>query len=75
MIWRLRNERRIQDDEGPPQSTSEVYNRWIHAINKRITLDRLLTNAARFKSNMIKDKLVKATWTNCLKEEDDLPAN
>ena len=45
------------------------------AINKRITLDRLLTNTARFKNNTIKDKPVKATWTNCLREEEDLPAN
>ena len=61
LIWRLRNERRIQQGDGPPQSESKVQNRWTHAINKRLTLDRMLTNVARFKSAAIKEKLVKAT--------------
>lgn len=58
LVWRLRNERRIQDAEGPTKSTNEIYNRWMSTINKRITLDGPLTNAARFKSNTIKRKLV-----------------
>ena len=75
LIWKLRNERRIRDEDGPAQSEEEVRNRWISAINKRLTLDRILTKEARFKSNAIKGKLVKATWANCLKEEENLPAN
>ena len=39
LIWKLRNERRIRDDEGPPQSANEVQNRWTSTINKRLTLD------------------------------------
>ena len=58
-----------------PQSANEVHNRWTNTINKRLTLDRLLTNAARFQSNAIENKLVKAIWMNCLKEEESLPAN
>ena len=75
LVWRLRNERRIQQEDRLAQSESEVRNRWTYAINKRLTLDRMLTNAARFKSAAVKDKLVKATWTNCLKDEEDLPPN
>ena len=75
LIWKLRNERRIRDNDSPPQSANKVRNRWTNTMNKRLTLDRLLTNAARFQSNAIEDKPVKATWTNCLKEEESLPAN
>ena len=37
LVWRLRNDRRIRDDEGLAQSMNEVYNRWMSTINKRIT--------------------------------------
>lgn len=46
LIWRLRNERRIRDNDGQDGPARQ-------------------TNAARFKSNMVEDKLVKATWANC----------
>jgi ribonuclease HI len=75
LIWKLRNERTIRDENGPPQSPNEVHNKWINTMNKRLTTDRLLTNTARFQSNAVDNKLVKATWTNCLKEEENLPAN
>ena len=30
---------------------------------------------ARFRRNTIKEKLMKATWMNCLKDKDNLLAN
>ena len=75
LIWKLRNERRIRDDKGAVQSVDETFNRWTHALNKRLTTDRILTNSERFKKKAIDRKLVKNTWKNCLKNEEDLPAN
>lgn len=49
LIWKLRNERRIRDgdDTNNKAPNSEVrniiYNRWTHAINKTLTVDRALT--------------------------------
>lgn len=75
LIWKLRNERRIRDSEGSVQPDDEVRNRWAHAINKRLTLDRRPRNTARFKKTEIEVKLVKATWSSYLTGEEDLPAN
>ena len=75
LVWKLRNERRIRDDEGPIQTDDEVRKRWTHAVNKRAHPDRLLTNSARFKKNAIEAKLVKATWSGCLAGEEDLPSD
>ena len=77
LIWKMRNKRRIRDEDTPGRehSESETYNRWKHAINKRLTIDRALTNKERFRKKAINEKLVKATWRNCLQNEEDLPAN
>ena len=48
--------------------------RWINAINKRLTIDRFLTDKKRFGKKAMCEKLVKATWTACLKNEELLPA-
>ena len=75
LIWKLRNERRIRDDEGPVQTATETRNRWTYAINKRLTIDRMLTKKTRFKKKALDEKLVRSTWRKCLKNEEDLPAN
>ena len=74
LIWKLRNERRIQDDEGLVQSTNEVI-RWTNTLNKRLTIDRMLTNKAQFRKNTLDGGLVKSTWRNCLRDEEDLPTD
>ena len=75
LIWKLRNERRIRDNDGGEQPEDEVHNRWTHAINKRLTTDRFLTNETRFQGRALESRLVKGTWKNCLKEEENLPAD
>jgi len=47
----------------------------MHAINKRPTIDCALTDPERFRKKAINIKTVKRTWTNYLKNEDNLPAN
>ena len=75
IIWKLRNERRIRDGEGPVQTDEEVTTRWTNTLNKRLTIDRMLTNEVRFTKNALKSSLVKNTWNHCLREEESLPAN
>ena len=75
LIWKLRNERRIRDEEGPVQKDTEVSTRWTNTLNKRLMMDRMLTNKARFQKNTLDDKLVRNTWSRCLRDEEVLPAN
>jgi len=77
LTWKIRNERRIRDGDEPqtPTTDSEITNRWTNAINKRLTIDRALTNNIRFGKNAIKPEVVTNTWIGCLKNEDDLPTD
>jgi ribonuclease HI len=72
LIWRLRNERVIQEKD--PALQQEIRNRWCKAINNRLTLDCMLTNVTMYAKKSIKKSLVKATWCKVLKDEDYLPA-
>ena len=42
LIWKMRNERRIRGDNTEENENADtmIYNRWKHAINKRLTIDR-----------------------------------
>ncbi|KAJ7049014.1 hypothetical protein C8F01DRAFT_1003308 [Mycena amicta] len=71
LIWRLRNTRVI-DMRDPPDDT-EIHNRWKETINRRITIDRLLTNKAKYGSKSLRKSLVLRTWAGTLDSEDDLP--
>jgi len=77
LIWKMRNERRIRDGDDPNKEhqVNEITNRWSHAINKRLTIDRTLTNIERFGKKAINERLVKNTWKNCLKNEELLHTN
>ena len=74
LLWKMRNERRIRDGDTAEQpSDKEITNRWMNAINKRLTVDRSLTDAKRFGKKAVDENLVKSTWFNCLKGEESLP--
>ena len=77
LIWKLRNERRIRDEDAQEHRniTNETTSRWTNAINKRLTIDRHLTNDIRFGKRALNSKLVKNTWRGCLKNEEYLPEN
>ncbi|EEB91947.1 hypothetical protein MPER_09617, partial [Moniliophthora perniciosa FA553] len=73
LIWRLRNERVI-NDEGPP-SVNEITNRWIYTIRHCLKIDILLTNRERYGRQAISNKLVRTTWRGVTTEDgDDLQA-
>jgi len=77
LIWKLRNERRIRDEDSQEHRniTIETTSRWTNAINKRLTTDRHLTNVTRFGKRALNEKLIKRTWKGCLKDEEFLPDN
>jgi hypothetical protein len=76
IVWKLRNERRIRDKDSTTDTPeSEIRNRWLNAINKRLTIDRCLTDGKRFGKRALDWKVVKSTWTRCLKDEESLPTD
>ena len=75
LIWRLRNERvfvHATEDQWP--TVPEIHNRWLTAINSRLTLDRSATNSL-YGKKAIKPLVVLNTWSNILKNEATLPTN
>ena len=74
LIWKMRNERRIRDEDRPEHESQEheACNRWTHALNKQLTIDRALTNNRRFSKKALNEKTVKNTWKGCLANEDKL---
>ncbi|KAJ7457217.1 ribonuclease H-like protein, partial [Mycena galericulata] len=73
LIWKLRCERVIGRD-GEPASEQEIHNRWIHAINERIEIDRRLTDKLKFgKQYYVAPSLVLETWKAVLKDKNKLP--
>jgi ribonuclease HI len=59
LVWRLRNERVIQQKAAA--SISEIHNRWLHAINNRLLIDCAMTNRSKYGKRAIKTAVVKQT--------------
>lgn len=76
LIWKIRNERVIQDDDQParpPISQREIRARWETAINARLSEDRALTNAGKYGKKALAKSVIERTWSNILRDEDNLP--
>ena len=72
----MRNKRRICNEDAPPKNLpTQTINRWMHMINKRLTIDHALTDNIRLHKKALDKKLVKVTWSNCLKNENGLPSD
>ena len=69
LIWKLRNERRLQkaDDESKYHSLSEIRNRFISIIEITKQTDITCTNVGRFGKKAIPRRIVQDTWS---KEEE-----
>ena len=76
LIWKMRNERRIRDNntQGNAPSETETRRRWTHAINRQLTIDRALTDNTRFGKRALDPKVVRDTWKGCLEDEEYLPS-
>jgi hypothetical protein len=77
LIWKLRCERRIKNNDIPEDvyTTVEIRNRWHAMINQRLTLNKLMTDKKRYGKRALKPGIVLSTWSNTLLNEENLPRN
>jgi ribonuclease HI len=77
MIWKIRCERRIQNEDNPEKyhSETEIHNRWLAMINNRLSMDCLMTNKRRYGRKALKPKDVMLTWNGVLMDQENLPDN
>ena len=73
LIWVLRCERRIANEDNPNDhhTTAEVEKRWYNRINERMQLDCLLTNEYLYGQKALKTKKVYHTWAKCSTNTED----
>lgn len=76
LIWKLRCNRVVGTDNSPEQwsSQQEIENKWLSAINRRLTLDRAMTKSC-YGSKALQDNTVLDTWSGTLYQEESLPNN
>jgi hypothetical protein len=72
LIWNLRHGQVI-DNPDRTQSTTEIHNRWLEAVNAILTRDRLLTDRNKFGLLAYKKQIVLSMWSGILLDEDSLP--
>ncbi|KAJ7101781.1 hypothetical protein C8R44DRAFT_641334 [Mycena epipterygia] len=73
LIWRIRNERVIQ--QNGPAPLAKIQNRWLKTINNRLAVDCAMTNDLKYGKKALKESLVKMTWKKTLKDERTLGRN
>jgi len=74
LIWVLRCERRIANEDSPFNHHAEetVKNRWYKKINERMQIDCLLTNEFLYERKALKTRKVYDTWAKCSTNNEDL---
>jgi ribonuclease HI len=77
LIWKLRCERRIQNEDNPEKyhTDTEIHNRWVATINNRLTMDQLMTDRKRYKKKALPQKIVIQTWKKVLADQENLLSN
>ncbi|KAG1879901.1 hypothetical protein F4604DRAFT_1579066 [Suillus subluteus] len=77
LLWKTRCKQAIKFENNIEKhhSSTEIYNRWIHAMNMRLKFDKLLTNSKRYGKKAIQAEKVLKTWSGLLLNEDGLPDN
>ncbi|KAJ7587239.1 hypothetical protein C8J56DRAFT_861560 [Mycena floridula] len=76
LIWKLRNERTIPDEDGKTKlgaSVKEIENRFTSVMNARLAKDRALTNRSRYGKCALSKTSVLSTWNGVLERNADLP--
>lgn len=69
LIWAIRCERVVQEKT---HTEREIRSKWLHAINKRLTEDRIIIT--KIKRDTAAKQLVTDTWEHVLKRSGDLPS-
>ncbi|KAJ7631944.1 hypothetical protein DFH06DRAFT_1438544, partial [Mycena polygramma] len=70
LIWRIRNERVIQ--QSGPASIPMIRNRWLKTINNRLAIDCLMTDRITYAKKALTISLVRSTWEKTLRDERTL---
>jgi len=71
----MRCERILERNDREQWHTArEIQNRWVCAINKRLSLDQAMTSR-KYETKAISTQIVQCTWSGTLKNELSLPEN
>ncbi|KAI0646182.1 RnaseH-domain-containing protein [Trametes meyenii] len=75
LVWALRCERVIGWEHEPEKrhTTKEVEARWTQAMNKRLQMDRALTNKRAAGKRALAEEVVLETWRTTLQDENVFP--
>ncbi|KAF9028473.1 hypothetical protein BDZ89DRAFT_1092046 [Hymenopellis radicata] len=74
LIWRLRNERVIQNEAEHKLTKREIRNRLVYALNDRLQLDQAAIRKKKStKHGGISPEAMMATWQGTIVNERDLP--
>jgi hypothetical protein len=73
-IWRARCKWRISDEASLEKIPTEQELRasWIRNLNRRLQLERLMTDKFRYGRKALKRKLVEETWWGVLRDQESL---
>ncbi|KAJ7203487.1 ribonuclease H-like protein [Mycena haematopus] len=75
LIWLMRNNRVISRG-GAPATEEEIINKWKHAVNQRLQMDRALAvRPKKGKRPWLDPQQVLGTWSSTLDDETSLPAD
>ncbi|KAJ7589628.1 hypothetical protein C8J56DRAFT_784937, partial [Mycena floridula] len=74
LIWKIRCEILLDENKRNP-NPSQVHNRWISAVNKRLEADCFLTSRFHYRSRALPHQVVFNTWSRALMNETSLPDN
>ena len=71
-IWKLRCETLVSRNDAPA-SNMEIHNCWVHTINERLALDRLMATTHMLSCKSVSPNLFAHTWCGTLLHEEKLP--
>ncbi|KIM39171.1 hypothetical protein M413DRAFT_419656, partial [Hebeloma cylindrosporum] len=73
-IWRMRCKWKISDEASLEKipTEQEIRANWIKNLNRRLQLERLMTNKFKYGSRALKPELVEKTWWGVLQAQESL---
>ena len=75
LIWKMRCEWKINREGSPTRihTEDEIEATWERAMNRRLQLERLMTDSTRYGKKALKAKLIEKTWWGVLQDQENLP--
>ncbi|KZP26706.1 hypothetical protein FIBSPDRAFT_732057 [Athelia psychrophila] len=77
LIWKLRNKCLFDpkpNEEFTKPTRNEIHNKWVRAINNRLTLDIVMTHD-KYETNTIPWRKILQTWRRTLHNKKNLPSD